>query len=223
MSPIPRAFLTMLFLSVLPTVAADQPTSMIKMVVRVTGPGIKPGSFPALPKTIYRAGPHYARIEAPRDPRQQVHKLTIIAEPDAYSVNLIDKRGTHALDQGGSDDLHLPIVLPFDPKHELTRLDQLEFGDEVDFFEEAGAKKEAGPVINARPTDALRLRTSGGSALLVLRSGTHTPAALSWEAKEGTYKYEYIEYKEVPFNPALFARPAGVSYREMLPDTSGRD
>jgi hypothetical protein len=220
---ISRTFLTVLFLSALPAIAADQPTSMIKMVVRVMGPGIKPGSFPALPKTIYRAGPRYARIEDPPDARQQIHKLTIIAEPDAYSVNLIDKKGTHAREQGGSDEIHLPVVLPFDPKHELAGLDRLEFGDEVDFFDEAGATKEAGPTINGKPTDALRLRTPGGSALLLLRSSTHTPVRLSWDTKEGTYRYEYIDYKEVPFNPALFAKPAGVSYREMPPDTSARD
>src|SRR3954463_15642295 len=90
--------------------ADDQPSSMIRMVVRIMGPGIKPGSSPALPKTIYRAGAHHARIEDPPDARQRLQKLTIISEPDAYSVNLITKRGTHAVDQGGPDDLHLPIV-----------------------------------------------------------------------------------------------------------------
>ncbi|MFL6417563.1 MAG: hypothetical protein ACJ74Y_18055, partial [Bryobacteraceae bacterium] len=77
--------------------ADEQPATMIRMVVRIMGPGIKPGSLPALPKTIYRAGPHHARIEDPPDARQKLQKLTIISEPDAYSVNLITKRGTHAV------------------------------------------------------------------------------------------------------------------------------
>jgi hypothetical protein len=194
------------------------PDSMTKMVVRLMGPGIKPKSFPALPKTIYRAGPHYARIEDPPDARQQIQKLTIIAEPDAYSVNLIDKKGTHAIDQGNAHDLHLPVVLPFDPKHQLGKLDRLEFGDEEDFFKEAGATPEAGPTINAKPTDALRLKIPTGSALLILRAGTHEPVFLSWQTKEGTYKYEYIEYKDMPFDPALFTKPAGIAYREIMPD-----
>jgi hypothetical protein len=194
------------------------PDSMTKMVVRLMGPGIKPKSFPALPKTIYRAGPHYARIEDPPDARQQIHKLTIIAEPDAYSVNLIDKKGTHVIDQGNPHGLRLPVVLPFDPKHQLGKLDQLEFGEEEDFFKEAGAVPEPGPTINAKPTDALRLKIPTGSALLILRAGTHEPVFLSWQTKEGTYKYEYIEYKDVPFDPALFAKPAGITYREIMPD-----
>src|SRR5690242_19932786 len=120
---------TALVLLCSPVRGAEQPKSppatMIKMVVRLMGPGIKPGSNAALPKTIYAAGPHYARIEGPPDARQRVEKLTIIAEPDAYSVNLIDKTGTHAIDQGGANDLHLPIVLPFDLNHRLGKLDRV--------------------------------------------------------------------------------------------------
>lgn len=188
------------------------------MVVRLMGPGIKPKSFSALPRTIYRAGPHYARLEDPPDARQQIQKLTIIAEPDAYSVNLIDKKGTHAIDQGNANDLHLPVVLPFDPKHQLGNLDKLEFGNEEEFFKGAGATPEAGPMINAKPTDALRLTIPTGSSLLVLRSGTHEPVFLSWQTKEGTYKYEYIEYKDMPFDGNLFKKPVGITYKEMLPD-----
>ena len=194
------------------------PESMTKMVVRLMGPRIKPKSFPALPKTIYRAGPHYARIEDPPDARQGIHKLTIIAEPDAYSINLIDKKGAHAIDQGNAHGLHLPVVLPFDPKHQLGKLDGLEFGDEEAFFQDAGATPEPGPIVNAKPTDALRLKTPTGSALLILRAGTHEPVFLSWQTKEGTYKYEYIEYKDLPFDPKLFAKPAGISYKEIPPD-----
>lgn len=194
------------------------PESMTKMVVRLMGPGIRPKSFPALPKTIYRAGPQYARIEDPPDARQQIHKLTIITEPDAYSVNLIDRKGTHAVAQGSAHNLRLPVVLPFDPKHQLGKLDGLEFGEEEGFFKDAGATPESGPIVNAKPTDALRLKIPTGSALLVLRGGTHEPVFLSWQTKEGIYKYEYIEYKDLPFDPKLFTKPAGITYKEIPPD-----
>ncbi len=203
--------------------AKQPPSSMTKMVVRLMGPGIRPGSHAAMPKTIYRAGPHYARIEDPPDARQRQEKLTIIAEPDAYSVNLIDKQGTHAIDQGGPNDLHLPIVLPFDPKHELPQLDQLEFGDELAFFEQAGATKTAGPIINAKPTDAYVLKTAAGPATLVVREGSDVPVTLSWPAKDGTYKYEYITYQDLPFNAALFAKPAGIHFKNIAPDSSGEE
>jgi hypothetical protein len=189
---------------------------MIKAVVRLTGPGIKPGSEAVLPKTIYRAGAHYARIEDPPNAREGMRKLTIIAEPDAYSVNLIDKKGTHAIDQGGADDVHLPVV--FDPTHKLTKVNHLEFGDELAFFVKSGAAKSPGPIINNQPTDAYRLPEEQGSATLVVKSGSETPIRLSWQTKDGTYTYEYFSYEQLPFNPALFAKPSGITYRDIPPD-----
>lgn len=201
----------------LPLCAGEPPATMTKIVVRLTGPGIKPGSSAALPKTIYRAGPHFARIEDPPDARQKVQKLTIIAEPDAYSVNLIDKKGSHATDQGGPDDIHLPVILPFDPNHLLEKLDGLEFGNELHFFQNAGATRQAGPIINAKPTDAYTLTTAAGWIKLVTRSGTHEPVFVSWRTQDGTYKYEYIVYRELPFDPSLFVKPPGIEYREIPP------
>jgi hypothetical protein len=183
------------------------------------GPGIKPGSFAALPRTIYRAGDRYARMEDPPDARQRTEKLIIIAEPDAYSLNVIEKKGTHAIDRGGENDIHLPVVLPFDPKHKLGRLDRLEFGDELDFFENAGATKEAGPIINGKPTDSYILQTPEGLATLVVKADTERPIFFSWQMDDGTYRYEYIEYDELPFNPALFAKPIGYEIEEIRPQS----
>jgi hypothetical protein len=186
------------------------------------GPGIRHGSFAAMPRTIYRAGDRYARMEDPPDARQRVEKLTIIAEPDAYSLNVIEKKGTHAIDRGGTSDIHLPVVLPFDPKHKLRALDRLEFGNELDFFEDAGAIKQPGPIVNGKPTDSYILQTPEGPAKLVLREGTERPIFIDWQTGDGTYRYEYIEYEEVPFNPALFAKPVGYEIKEIRPDIDER-
>lgn len=208
-------------ISLLPIRAYSQPVenpeTMTKIVVRVMGPGIKPGSFAALPRTIYRAGDRYARMEDPPDARQRIEKLIIIAEPDAYSLNVIEKRGTHAVDRGGASDIHLPVVLPFDPKHKLGALDRLEFGDELSFFQSAGATKQPGPIVNGKPTDSYVLRTPEGPATLVVRAGTERPIFFTWQMADGTYRYEYIEYEEEPFNPALFAKPNGYKIEEIRP------
>ena len=203
------------------TAQTEQPQTMTKIVVFLSGTGIRPKSFAALPRTIYRAGAHYARIEDPPDARQSVQKLIIIAEPDAYSVNLIDKRGTHAIDQGGGpNDLHLPMILTFDPRHELPELDRLEFGDEYHFFQSGGATKKLGPIINSKPTDEYILESSRGKAELIVKQGAQTPIKLSWQSPEGKYTYEYISYEELPFDSKLFAKPAGIAYREIPPDTT---
>ncbi|MCU1295311.1 MAG: hypothetical protein JWP08_4161 [Bryobacterales bacterium] len=200
--------------------ASAAPTEMTKLVVRLMGPGIRPNSQTALPKTIYVADPHFARIEDPPDARQGLQKLTIIAEPDAYSVNLIDKKGTHARDQGGPNDLHLPIVLPFDPKHHFGVLDKVEFGNEVEFFKQAGAKKEAGPIINGQPSDRYTLKLKNVTAQLVVKPDGQIPEKLSWESTAGKFVYEYITVEELPFDRSLFSRPAGIHFQEIKPDPS---
>jgi hypothetical protein len=195
------AALAVAFLAPSQTPPNPPPATMTKIVVRLIGPTVKPGSHAALPKTIYKAGPHYARIEDPPDAKQQQQKLTIIAEPDAYSVNLIDKRGTHAIDQGGAPgDLHLPIVLPFDPNHKLPDLDKLEFGSEYEFFLASGATNVPGPIVNGESADAYQLKMDGAEATLVVRRGSQIPITLSWTADHNTYKYEYIIDKEMPFD-----------------------
>jgi hypothetical protein len=194
-----------------------KPAVMTKMDVRVMGPGIRPGSYAALPKLIYRAGPKYARMENAPDAKARIQKVTIIAEPDAYSIDLNDHTGTHAIDQGGPNDLHLPMVMPFDPTHKLGILDRLEFGAELDFFEKAGATKSAGPIVNAKPTDLYTLKIPGGEAKLITREASKVPVFISWNMQEGTYKYEYSFYADVPFDASLFTRPNGVKFREMQP------
>lgn len=203
-----------------PSQAKAAPAQMTKMVVRLMGPGIRPNSNAALPKTIYFADPHFARIEDPPDARQGIQKLTIIAEPDAYSVNLLDKKGTHAVDQGGANDLHLPVVLPFDPKHRFGVLDKVEFGNELEFFKQTGARKSAGPIINAQPTDLYTLKLRNVVAELVVRSGSETPVTLSWNSGSGKFTYEYITVEDLPFDHSLFEKPAGIQIRDIKPDPS---
>ncbi len=190
------------------------------MVVRLIGPRIQPGSFAALPRTIFEASPGYARIEDPPDSRQKMQKLIIVAGPDIFNVNLITKTGTHARKtaaENGETPL-LPIVLPFDPQHRLGILDRIEFGSEYDFFTQAGAVKENGPIINAQTTTALRLDTPLGAAVLVLRGDSGIPVTFSWQMTDGKYAYEYIEYQDRPFDPKLFTKPTGIEIRELRSD-----
>lgn len=199
------------------------PSTMTKIVVKLAGPNISSTSRGVAPKTIYVADPHFARIEDPPDARLGIQKLTIIAEPDAYSANLIDKKGTHATDQGGENDLHLPIILPFDPKHELGVLDKLEFGDEVEFFHAAGASSSAGAAVNGKSTKKYTLKAGTGSATLVVDAATEAPLTISWEGKDGTYSYEYLSYDDIPFDGSLFSKPAGINFKEIPPDTTPHD
>ncbi len=197
---------------------ANAQESMTKMVVRLMGPGIRAGSPAALPRTIYRSGEKFARIEDPPHAKARVEKMTIIRGRDAYSVDLTDRRGTHTTADAAGQARGLPIVLPLDPRRKLGKLDEIEFGSEVSFFEQAGAEKTAGPMINAKPTEEYRLATPSGPASLIVRGENETPVFLKWKSSDGVYRYEYIEYKTEPFDAKLFAKPDGIKWREIAPD-----
>lgn len=196
------------------------PTTMTRIVVRLQGPQIKEGSFAALPKTMYRAGDSYARIEEAPDSRQGIQKLIIINEPNAWMINLIAKTGSHATNGAKDDNPHLPVV--FDPSQRLKTLNHLEFGDEYGFFEDANAKRTSGPIINSQQTDAFVVTTETGVATLVTKANSHVPIRLSWKTKQGTYTYEYIAYEDLPFKRELFESPRGMRIRE-IPKDSGEE
>jgi hypothetical protein len=58
---------------------------MKKISVVGVGPKSELASFSAQPKTFWRAGTGYARIEEAADPENHIHGLAVIAEPDAWT------------------------------------------------------------------------------------------------------------------------------------------
>src|SRR5215468_11065783 len=97
---------------------------MTKIVARLISPLVPSDSFAAKPKTLYRAGDSYARIEMEADTARGVQELVVISEPDLWVINLLDRTVKHELDKGPTYLVHCPI-LPTDGPAEFSRL---EFG-----------------------------------------------------------------------------------------------
>eukprot|EP01036_Dinobryon_divergens_P046222 gene46222-61811_t len=94
-----------------PALAATcAPPTLTRIVTRSVGPDIQRGSFRAEPITLYRKGELYLRNEEAPDPEQRLHLLTIVSEPDVWTVNLMDKTGKHVVDPGPNFVAHAPIV-----------------------------------------------------------------------------------------------------------------
>src|SRR5947209_3367332 len=74
------------------------PRTMTKLVVRLESPDVPKTSFPALPKTMYRAGSRYCRIEELPDSEHGIHGLVVINEPDIWLANRLDKTAQHQVD-----------------------------------------------------------------------------------------------------------------------------
>jgi hypothetical protein len=112
---------------------------MLRVVYRDVTPGVPRDSFAAKPKTLYRVGTRYGRVEEAPDPDQGIHGLVIVNEPDVWMVNLIDKSAKHIVDRGDTTDFHAPILWTDDMPADLKRF---EFGCELQFMKEIGAHKE---------------------------------------------------------------------------------
>ena len=72
---------------------------MMKVVTRDTAPNTPSGSFPSKPKTLYRMGETYGRLEEMPDSDQGIHGLIVVAEPKVWMINLWDKTGRLILDR----------------------------------------------------------------------------------------------------------------------------
>lgn len=199
-------------------VAQDAPKTMTKIVVQADGPDLPQDSFARKPKTIYRAGNSYCRIEEMPDPEHGIHGLTIISEPDIWMVNLATKTAQHLVDGGPTYNCRLPIFLgPVAGTADNVNYVQLrlEFGHELEFFKKTGAiRQDPGPVLQNQRTvgyvidmgsTRLALYTYGPNDFPLLVGRTYD--------KKGELIW-YSGYGQVPFDPKIFAKPDGVSIVE---------
>jgi hypothetical protein len=83
-------------------------------------------------------------VDEERDAKNGIHGRTIINEPDAWLINLADNTAKHFVDQGPTLNCRLPIFA-LDPGMAKSKIGELEFGRELEFFRENGAKSVEGP------------------------------------------------------------------------------
>jgi hypothetical protein len=205
-----------LFFCVLSALALGQqpsnetpPATMTKVVVHLQSPDVPEGSFAAQPKTMYRAGTRYCRIEEMPDTEHGIHGLVVINEPDAWLINLLSKTAKYQADPGPTFNCRLPVFVS-DRKSATDARDQmtgLEFGREITYFQEKGATSRPGPIFQGKSTKAYTVEI-GDSQLLLFTSGTpEKPVAIARQHGNKRDVYWYGTYEEVPFDSKLFTKP----------------
>jgi hypothetical protein len=126
----------------------QEPPTMTRLVVRLDAPNVQEGSFPAMPKTMYRAGTRYCRIEESPDNQHGIHSLLIVNEPNEWLINLQTKTGQHFVDPGPTFNCRLPIFISAEEIHSQSDVNKplmdLEFGRELIFFANQGATPRPG-------------------------------------------------------------------------------
>jgi hypothetical protein len=193
--------------------AQQPPKTMTRMVVQLESTDVPASSFATKPKTMFRAGTKYCRIEEEPDPAQGIHGLTIIDEPDMWMVNLATKTARHMVDSGPAYNCRLPILgsrLAELPEDQAQQMGGLEFGEEMDFFRSKGATLKPGPVLQTKQTVTFILRFGDSSVALFAYGTPERPLAVVWTRGDKHDIYWYSDYEEMDFNAALFARPPGV-------------
>lgn len=193
--------------------SADTPAKMTHLIAQMDGTGIAEGSFAAKPKTFWRASNKYCRIDEEPDPENGIHGRMIINEPDAWMVNLADKSAQHIVDPGPTFNCKLPIFA-LGEKMAKSKIGELEFGHEAEFFRANGAKPIDGPKLSYK-TNAYELEIEDFKLVLVERAENHIPAMIGLLQGDKAYKVTYQLWEDqVPFDPEIFAKPVGVSVTE---------
>jgi hypothetical protein len=190
---------------------------MTKMVVQLQSSEVPADSFAAKPKTMFRAGTQFCRVEEAPDPEHGIHGVMITNEPDAWMVNLETKSAQHMVDPGPTFNCHMPIFARLHsdlPEEEARQIGRLEFGCELEFFKSQGATGQPGGVLQGQQTTAYKL-TFGDSSLALFTYGTpERPLGVAWVRGDKHEIFWYSGYGQMDFDPKLFAKPDQVKIQE---------
>lgn len=91
------------------------------------------------------------------------------------------------------------------------KLNELEFGRELEFFTANHATRSAKEVLDGQPTDRCEVTVSGQRLVLWIDSKTEKPVRISLVKGMETQTIEYLSYDELPFDPLLFQPPVGIA------------
>jgi hypothetical protein len=189
--------------------ASDRP---VRMVVEGKGTNIPEGSFATKPKTIYRLGTKFARIEEEANPSSGIKALMITKAPDTWMIDLNSNTGRHIVDPDPKGKVVFPIF-PSDafPKGFPREFDKLEFGDESRFFD--GYNSPAEPFKTSK-ADLVKQYVGIGDwgVSLAKTAKDGVPVFIFLFFKSNIYAaYMFTEY-EIITNPSpkLFEPPSNV-------------
>ncbi|MGA7614735.1 MAG: hypothetical protein WBX15_06075 [Thermoanaerobaculia bacterium] len=191
---------------------ACAPRKMLRIVTQNESPDLVPGSFGALPKTIYRLGNRYARIEEQPDRAAGLHQLIVVNTPDTWVVNLTDRTARHFVDADPEGDLSVLLFPPGTFGETFpNELERIEIGCEVAFFDSHGSPKTVLKTENGtKITQAVGLT---GWRLVLVRDRESGPPVLLFvfEGDEIVSAIRYLTWEELEPDEKLFSRPKDVT------------
>jgi hypothetical protein len=190
------------------------PAKMTRVIAQMSGSNIPADSFSTQPKTYWRAGTKYCRVDEQPDTKNGIHGSLIINEPDSWLVNLSNNSAKHVVDPGPTFNCKLPLFA-LDPEMAKSKVGELEFGQEIEFFRSNGATMSDGPKLQFKAN--YYTLTLGDSVLkLVERDDIHAPIMIALIRGGDIVQIRYSLWEDqIPFKADLFAKPAGVTIEEI--------
>ena len=201
-----RFLLALLFLAC--SFSAHAQEKMLYVEYRVLSPQLPSLSAESQPRKLWLVGNKYMRFEDVPNPETNIHGLIIVAEPDIWVIDRKSNKGQRSVDPGPSYAVHFPMLAT----ETSERLRQLEFGGELAFFQQNGAKERAPQVVDGVSCRVFTLEVDDRELLLFLRKDGK-PFQITVKADSGEYSVRILRY-EPGSEPdlSLFKPPVGVKF-----------
>jgi hypothetical protein len=191
--------------------AARDATEMTYVEMRFLSPEIKPGTFEASARKVWRSGVRFIRLEEAPDTSQHIWGLTIVNEPDIWMWNRFDDTAKHIVDQGPSFVAHLPVFTGERDK----RLLNLEVGREKEFFAANHASQLPDKVLDGVSCETQSTKIDDATLTLYLKKLDGRPYQISIASPRSTYAVRYEKYEDRrPMDLSLFKMPSGPKVTE---------
>lgn len=189
------------------------PPKLVYVVTRIISPGMPAAHPAAQPREIWRQGATRLRILDQPSLQTGDQALTIISEPDIWTLNLTKREGQHSVDPGPDLAAHMPILPPAEASPVLG---QLEFGCEADFVAAYAPAAERTLPWGMTQASLHRYVEGAQSVSFLMDDETMTPLMVSY-LRDGkpVLILRYDAYrKDLPDRPDMFKPPAGMALKE---------
>lgn len=184
----------------------------MKVVFREATPGLDQNSFAAQPKTIWRLGKDYGRLQEMPDVANGVHGLIVVNGQDSWIANLMDKSGYHVVDRASGSGFHAPMISGVEVPPAVA---ELEFGCEFEYMRSRSVQPE---MVKIDDKDFRQYRATVDRYVLRLIALPDKDVPVGFELLvDGAveYYFQYVEYgTNLEPDPRLFTKPDGVSFVE---------
>jgi hypothetical protein len=189
------------------------PTTMIRLVTTMESSKIKPGTFAALPQTLWRSGLKDARIEEMPDSANKIHGLMIVAGSNHWIINFMDSTGQHIkIPHEWKQYTRLPVFGNVDKDGPTD----LEFGAELAYCRKMGAVQLPDDTIGGVICTAWEVKQKKWTLKLSVSKDKNLPIRITYNQKfKSELAVNYLEYTVgLKRDRNLFTPPAGIKFEE---------